>query len=266
MNKEIELVSIKEGRGAPMPVFGEDIQTFLFDKDGTLIDLPSIWIPWAYDIHRHLAEVMPNCPFSLAEFGDAVGIWGEDEVDPKSPLAIASLGEMQAVIAFLLYEKGVAWDSAVLFARDSIQYADEKQNSSAAIRPVHGVRELLTELKKAERVLGVVTADDTEKARVQLERVGLAEYFDFVIGSDQVQNGKPYPDMAYLARDRHGIALGQTVIVGDTNADMQLGKSAGLKATIGIAANSRNETAHLAEADLIVTSYSELLDMMRTRR
>ncbi|MGG1658015.1 HAD family hydrolase [Brevibacillus sp. NRS-1366] len=248
-----------------MQIFGQDIQTVLFDKDGTLIDLPSIWIPWAHDIHKHLAEVVPGCQFDLGEFGVALGIRGEDEVDPKSPLAIASLDEMQAVIAFLLYGQGVPWDSAMIFARESIQYADEKQNNSAAIRPIAGIHELLIELKEKKLVLGVVTADDTEKAWVQLEKVELAKYFDFVIGSDQVQNGKPYPDMAYLARDRHGITLCNTVIVGDTNADMQMGKSAGVKATIGIVLNPQNEITHLADADLIIKSYSELLEM-GTRR
>lgn len=183
-----------------------------------------------------------------------------DYVDPKGPLAISSLDESQAIIAFMLYKQQIPWDLAIIHSGESICYANKMQDNSTSIKRIHGIKELLSKLKKKNIILGVLTADKTTKAWKHLQNVQLADYFDFVIGSDQVENGKPYPDMAYLARDRYGITLSKTMIIGDTNADMQLGKRAGMNATVGIVTYSKNAIDHLKDANFIIKNYSEVIN------
>jgi phosphoglycolate phosphatase len=241
-------------------ILGEQIQAVLFDKDGTLIDLPSIWIPWIHDIREYLLNAMPSCNLRIDDLGRAFGIQGEPRrIDPAGPLAMASVEESKVIVAYLLYERGTPWDAAVVHAFESIVYANERQNRSGTIRPVGGVGEFLQTLSEHSVVLGVLTADETQKAKTHLEKAGLADYFHFIIGSDQVQNGKPYPDMAFLARDRYGIPLAETILIGDTNADMQLGKRAGVKATIGLVANPGDEADYLEQADFIIHRYADLV-------
>lgn len=242
-----------------MNVLAQGVETVLFDKDGTLIDLPSIWIPWVEDIVHFLQRTISAYEISVDEVKQAIGVDILDgSVDPKSPLAIASIEESITIIAFLLYQKGLPWDAAVTHARESIAYADDKQNHSTGLEAVEGVSILLAKLQKKGMQLGVLTADDTDKAWKQLEELQLSRYFDFVIGSDLVERGKPFPDMAYLARDRYGVDLAKAVMIGDTNADIQLGKRAGVKTTIGIASYTKGKIGHLEEADHIIHSYREL--------
>ena len=241
-----------------MLILGREIKTILFDKDGTLIDFPSIWIPWIDDIFDYLVNTVPQCPLSRIELRTAFGA-GEngDFVDPKGPLAIASLEESQTIIAYKLYDNGVPWDSAVLYANESVKDANEKENSTS-IRPIDGIKEFLEVVKANNIRLGVLTADDTERAWEHLKKINLADNFEFIIGSDQVSNGKPFPDMAYLAKDRYGISLSETMLIGDTNADMQLGKNAGVNITVGIVTYADKNINHLKDADIIIKSYKEI--------
>lgn len=241
-----------------MLILGKEINTILFDKDGTLIDFPSIWLPWIDDIFNYLVNAVPNCPLSRIELMTAFGA-GEkgDFVDPKGPLAIASIEESKAIIAYKLYENGVPWDSGVFYASESVKSANEKEKSTS-IRPIDGIKEFLEDVKANNVRLGVLTADDTERAWEHLKEVKLADYFEFIIGSDQVTNGKPFPDMAYLAKDRYGISLSGTMLIGDTNADMQLGKNAGVNVTVGIVTYADNNINHLKDADITIKSYKEL--------
>lgn len=242
-----------------MLILGREIQSILFDKDGTLIDFPSIWIPWIDDIFDYLSDTVPHCPLDKIELRTAFGA-GEngDMVDPKGPLAIASIEESKTIIAYKLYENGIPWDSAVFYASESIIVANKKEKNLRSFRPIAGIKEFLECLKANTIRLGVLTADDTERAWEHLKKAKLADYFEFVIGSDQVTNGKPFPDMAYLAKDRYGISLSETMMIGDTNADMQLGKNAGVNVTVGIITYADNNTNHLKDADVTIKGYKEL--------
>ncbi|ARJ39609.1 HAD family hydrolase [Sporosarcina sp. P21c] len=239
----------------------EDIQsTILFDKDGTLIDLPSVWLPWIEDVDQYLSNSISNYPYQAEGIKHLIGINKQDgTIDPKGPLAIGSVEESVSIIAFLLYTKGMSWDSALLYARDSVDYANERQNHSPFLQLVEGIEELLIQLTDKGYNLGVLTADDTDKANEQLDRLNILKYFNFVIGSDLVERSKPFPDLAYAARDRYGVKLENSVMIGDTNADIQLGKSAGVKFTIGIVSYTGSDVTHLREADLLIHNYSELL-------
>lgn len=235
-----------------------EIEAVLFDKDGTLIDFPTIWIPWVEDIYNHLHSSLPDCHLSLVQLKKAFGVH-EGNIDPNSPLTVAGSEESITIIAFLLYELGIPWEQAVTFATAAVTIANSNQNNSPYLQPVRGIERLLIELKEAGVTMGVLTSDDTDKAEKQLEKLGLASYFQFVIGSDQVKQGKPFPDMAYLARDRYGIHLANAMMVGDTGADIELGKRAGVKSTVGIITYAKGETEHLKEADQLIEHYDELL-------
>ncbi|MNL63075.1 hypothetical protein D3C87_1871670 [compost metagenome] len=62
--------------------------------------------------------------------------------------------------------------------------------------------------------------------------------------------------MAETACRELGLDPGEAVIIGDSNADMQLGKGAGLRLSIGI--SPAGSAAHLLEADTVISGYHQL--------
>ncbi|MFN3803569.1 MAG: HAD family hydrolase [Pyrobaculum sp.] len=82
-------------------------------------------------------------------------------------------------------------------------------------------------LEKLSRPLAVVTSSSGYVARAVLEKVGLLRYIDLVLGGDEVARGKPAPDPLHVVARRLGISTRNMVVVGDSEYDMEMAKSAG---------------------------------------
>ncbi|MCR6109456.1 HAD family hydrolase [Bacillus sp. A301a_S52] len=234
------------------------VDTVLFDKDGTLVDFESLWFTWIDDIHSFLNSSLTIDDSNFKQdLRQSLGI-SDNTVDPKSPLAIGSLNDSKIIIAYKLYKRGTPWDQAIELVTESIAYANKRQSESETIKPIKGIEELLSDMKESGMTLGVLTADETDQAEQHLQTLKIAHYFDFIIGNDQVEKGKPYPDMAYLAADRHDFSLDRAVMIGDTNGDMKLGKHAGTHASIGIITYAKDDDHHLEDADCKIDCYSKI--------
>src|SRR5699024_10573807 len=81
-----------------------------------------------------------------------------------------------------------------------------------------------------------------------LEALGISKYFTSVIGHDIAPRGKPYPDMVYQACQQMNIQPEQSIIFGDSNGDMLLGKNSGLLAGIGVITHASASSSHLKDA------------------
>jgi phosphoglycolate phosphatase len=92
-------------------------------------------------------------------------------------------------------------------------------------RPFHGVAEGLAALggKKA-----VATTKGTPFTRLTLEQFGLLRHFDHVQGTDGFPC-KPAPDVIVRALEALGGRPEDALMVGDSTADMQAGRAAGVK-------------------------------------
>ncbi len=107
------------------------------------------------------------------------------------------------------------------------------------VRPLDGVVEILAELEKRDEViLGLLTGNVETGARIKLKAAGIDPDIFRVnaFGSDHEHR----PELPGIAQRRAGETLGlkitgdRLVVIGDTPADIQCGRSIGAKA-IGVA-------------------------------
>ena len=95
-----------------------------------------------------------------------------------------------------------------------------------------GAVELLTQLRSNDIKLAVATG----KARQGLDRVmgisNLGEFFDDSICADEA-TGKPHPDMLHILLDRFKMDVGQAVMIGDTEHDLEMAHNAEMK-SVGV--------------------------------
>ena len=99
----------------------------------------------------------------------------------------------------------------------------------ALVRPFEGVRESLESLADSGGRLGVVTSKQRASARRSLERCGLDDLFEVLVGADDVDQGKPAPDPVLLALERLGARAERAVYVGDSPHDITAGRDAGTR-------------------------------------
>jgi phosphoglycolate phosphatase len=239
------------------------IKGILFDKDGTLLDFISLWGRWSESLYHHYASrFSPEGIAPLAELWgtvhDAAG--SVADYNRNGPLAMGSIGDLLAILAWQGYRLGLPWGESMRLARESKELADEEMGRIRPAYPLPGVIEFLRHIHDQGLSIGIVTADETSEAVKHLEWMGIRSYFKVIIGNDQVERGKPYPDMVEKACLELGLMLAEVAIIGDTNGDMQMGNSAGAAVTIGlVSAEAAFANEHLLkDAKVIVSSYSQL--------
>ncbi len=228
------------------------IQGIIFDKDGTLLDFGHMWGNWSLSLLDQLrlldASVDWEGVLGLSLKPDGV------DFDPHGPLTMAANAEIRAILAWQLYQGGWPWNKAISQVSERIETVNGMMEQSRPVRPLPGLQAFLSECRKCGLVLGVVTSDETAFAVKHLRWLGIREYFQVVIGSDQVPFGKPHPLMLQMALAKLGLRPQQAVMIGDTAADMQMANSAGMAAAIGI----HDGSAFPAGADAGIHSYEEL--------
>ncbi len=235
----------------------------LFDKDGTLLDFMQLWGGWAETLVKllegHLAVMGARLPVSKTGL---IGLHYDKEgraagYDKTGPLAMGTEEEVTAILAWQLYNAGVPWNEAVVQVRQFSASAMVEVEKHRSAQPMPGLGSFLDACRVAGIRLGVVTSDTTTEALKHLEWLGIAEYFESVVGRDRVIKGKPHPEMAFLAMRELGITPEESVVIGDSNADMAMGRQAGAVMRLGIAPDG-DGAGYLLDADRIIASYTEL--------
>jgi len=217
--------------------------SILFDLDGTLVDS-------APDLGRALNHVLTKnglAPVSLEEVRIFVGQGARVLLQRgfahygRTP-SEAELDE--AMAEFLAYYH----DNICI---DSVAY--------------EGVETVLQDLSGLGVILGVCT-NKTEPLSVQLiEQLGLSKYFATICGSDTVRNRKPHPDHILEALDRAGGKAASSIMIGDSRADVDSARAAGLP-VIAMSYGYTPVPARELGADLVLDHFADLPDAIRSLR
>ncbi len=91
-----------------------------------------------------------------------------------------------------------------------------------------GIFEILEGLKNLDVKLTIATNKHGPYARKLVEHLKLSDYFIKVIGTGDIEQPKPSPDMIEEALLQMGTEKNQTILVGDSWIDIETGKNAGI--------------------------------------
>ena len=106
----------------------------------------------------------------------------------------------------------------------------------------------LNDLKKEN--IKIALASASKNAKDIVSRLELRSYFDFIADPSNIKNGKPNPDIFYLAADKLKVSNKNCIGIEDAQAGVDAIKSAGMYA-VGIGKN-------LKFADLLLTNSNNL--------
>jgi phosphoglycolate phosphatase len=94
-----------------------------------------------------------------------------------------------------------------------------------------GIKETLDALRDKQVRISVATNAPTQFARLMLEKCGVFESFDFVIGADRVKKAKPDREMLVHILKGYGYQRShKALMIGDNSKDMQAAAHAGIDA------------------------------------
>lgn len=125
-------------------------------------------------------------------------------------------------------------------------------------REYPGVRETLEALSGYKKA--IISNKREALSRKTLEGLGLAGYFELVIGSDTTPEKKPSPAPIFRALSGLETSPAEAVMVGDSNFDVDAGKAAGIT-TIAVTYGYRPLEA-IRHADYLIDRMEDLLPLL----
>jgi len=93
------------------------------------------------------------------------------------------------------------------------------------IRPYPGVEALIESLHDRGVMLAVATGKSRRGLDRDFDETGLGRFFRYSVTSDEARS-KPHPEMLLRVMEGTGVTAGQTLMVGDTEFDLQMARSA----------------------------------------
>ncbi len=201
------------------------LRGLLFDKDGTLLDFHATWAPILDRLAADLAAGDLALAARLLEHGGRDPLSGRYRAG--SLLAQANTAEIAEAWGPLLPD----YPADLLVERMDRVFAEDGVEAST---PVLDLAAFFARLKARGLKLGVATSDNERAARAILERFEALHLLDFVAGYDSGHGPKPTPGMVQAFCRATGLEPAEVAMVGDNRHDMEMGRSAGCGATIGV--------------------------------
>jgi phosphoglycolate phosphatase-like HAD superfamily hydrolase len=248
----------------------DETKLIIFDKDGTLIDFNTMWISWVVELARRLEaaklsighEELRNIPSQHKQFSFTDNLFRTMGVDvaagrvlPGSHLALDPMAELRALTVQFLQDAGLAPEQA----EQAVAGAWFIPDPVALARPLADLPALFGALRARGLRIAVATTDDRAPTLATLTALGVAPLVDALACGDDGRPIKPAPDAILALCRKLGIAPAQAAMVGDTAADLRMGRAAGVGLTVGVLSGVGSAELLAPLADVLLPSVADLL-------
>jgi HAD superfamily hydrolase (TIGR01509 family) len=213
------------------------LSAIIFDLDGVLADSE----PWWNQIDAKL----------LADYGVTYrGEYHQNVVGVNYRLAIE------------FYKKafGLSVPTEEMMRRRG-EIATEFFGSRVGLFP--NVKEVLEELRQMKLHLAVATSSVSASARPFLDRHQLTGFFEIIVTGEEVEHGKPAPDIYLRAANKLGIPPDACLVVEDALPGVAAGKAANMRVAAIPDTRFVNPREYEKKADYLLSSLKELPALVR---
>ncbi|MGM8215234.1 pyrophosphatase PpaX [Bacillaceae bacterium W0354] len=208
------------------------IRTILFDLDGTLIDTNELII----ESFKHTLGVHTDKEYSREEI---ISFIGPPLIDTFEQILPDQVDEMIAT-----------------YREHNLAHHD------AYVKSYDGVFDTIKTLHEKGYPMAIVTTKIKDTAMLGLKLTKLDQFFDVVIGLDDVTRAKPDPEPVLKGMNALGGTPESTIMIGDNSHDIDAGKNAGMK-TAGVAWSAKGRGfMQSLEPDYILDHISDLITIV----
>ena len=213
------------------------LSAIIFDLDGVLADSE----PWWNQIDAKL----------LADYGATYrGEYHQNVVGVNYRLAVE------------FYKKafGLSMPTEEMMRRRG-EIATEFFGSRVGLFP--NVKEVLEELRQMKLHLAVATSSVSASARPFMDRHQLTGFFEIIVTGEEVEHGKPAPDIYLRAAEQLGIPVDACLVVEDALPGVAAGKAANMRVAAIPDTRFVNPREYEKKADYLLSSLKELPALVR---
>ncbi|CCI44548.1 unnamed protein product [Albugo candida] len=230
----------------------------IFDKDGTLIDFNLMWGGWV-EQQAWKVEMTTGLPVREKLF-DAMGYnWIHRSIRSKGALCCTPMGELYKIAVKVLIGEGTSADRA----EQVIQQCWSMPDPVTTSRPlVNDLSALFKTIKHMQIKIAVCTTDDRAPTIETLKHLNLFPMIDAIACGDDGLPAKPAPEQIWTICQSIGVEPQNTIMVGDTSTDMNLGKNAGCGLSVGVIGGASSLEDLAEEADVLISSVDKVVKVL----
>ena len=198
------------------------IRAFVFDLDGTLVETEELK---ALSYARAAADLLPDLNEGevIEAFKDLVGL-------SRQEVAIGLMRrfglEDAARSRMVGFRVGTPWQAYIQIRLRIYEALLADPNIVLAHRYPHNIA-LLREVRREGYRTALATQSHREQARRVLDILGLADEFNAVVTRDDVEHGKPDPEMHLLAARELDVRPEECLAIEDSPAGVKAALAAG---------------------------------------
>jgi HAD superfamily hydrolase (TIGR01509 family) len=182
------------------------IAGILWDNDGVLVDTERYFFETNRDFFREHDIELTEHDFLRWFLADNCGAW------------------------HLLMERGASTEEIAQY-RAQRNHRHTQRLTEQDITAIDGVADALASLS-LHLPMGVVTSASAEHFSAIHDRLGLLQYFRFVLTEESYVNSKPSPEPYLLGLTRLGLTAEKCVVVEDSPRGLQAARAAGMRCLI----------------------------------
>lgn len=127
-----------------------------------------------------------------------------------------------------------------------------------------GVSDTLARLAAMDIKMSIASSRSSPSLLLFLERMGVAGYFPYVLGSDNVLRHKPDPEPVLKTLRELGYDASEAFVVGDMPVDVAMAHGAGVRAIAVTFGNATREELVESNADYIIDDFTKILEIVET--
>lgn len=231
-----------------------DPALIIFDKDGTLIDFDAMWGDWVTELARRL-ERATGRPLAERLFHDMGYDAASGRALADGPLAVTPMAILYSATVDTLRGAGLSREAAQAAVASSWLVPDP----ATLAKPCADLKILFRQMVERGIKIAVATSDDRAPTEATLRGLGVESFIEALACADDGAPVKPAPDMVYTICRQLAIDCAHAVVVGDSVADMQMGRSAGAGLVVGVLSGVSAAQTLAPHADVIVPSIADLV-------
>lgn len=237
----------------------DNIDTVIFDKDGTFIDLHYFWGKMT---ELRVAEILKRYNLPKDNFQELCLRLGYD-INSGKMLSDGITALYSRAIIIQIFCKDLK-DFRVDISEKELEEIFDYVNTIfykemvKYTKPINSAIEFIKKLRKMDVKIGIVTSDSKESTELTLKHFDWENLFDIVIGRESTKETKESGIPVKLALEQLNACSENTIMIGDAPMDYIAAQNAGVEKTILVATGQIDKKDLLKTSDYVLDSLEEI--------